>query len=59
MRETKEIQPTPRREVESSRWRSAERPDNGSNSSKGCGPSSGASKDNAHKRIKLTRHAWL
>ncbi len=36
-----------------------ERPDNGSRSSKGCGPSSGAHKDNPHKRQKLTRHAWL
>lgn len=36
-----------------------ERPDNGSKSSRGFGPSSGAHKDNPHKRQKLTRHAWL
>lgn len=59
MRETKEIKSTPRPELESARWKTSERPDNGSKSSKGCGPSSGASKDNAHKRVKLTRHAWL
>ncbi|CAN5133300.1 hypothetical protein BH10PSE16_BH10PSE16_16600 [soil metagenome] len=36
-----------------------ERPDNGSRSSRGFGPSSGALKDNPHKRQKLARHAWL
>jgi len=36
-----------------------ERPDNGSRSSRGFGPSSDAQKDNPHKRLKLTRHAWM
>jgi hypothetical protein len=36
-----------------------ERPDNGSRSSQGLGPSSGAHRDNPHKRLKLARHAWL
>jgi hypothetical protein len=37
--------------------KAAERPDNGASSSRGCGPSSGAHKDNPHKRAKLVRHA--
>jgi hypothetical protein len=37
--------------------KAAERPDNGASSSRGCGPSSGAHKDNPHKRTKLMRHA--
>ena len=36
-----------------------ERPDNGSRSSRVYGPSSGAHKDNPHKPLKLTRHAWM
>lgn len=55
----KDIKPTPRPELGPSKFRVGERPDNGSTSSRGCGPSSGAHKDNPHKRIKLTRHAWL
>jgi len=42
-----------------SRPEGVERPDNGASSSRGCGPSSGARKENPHQRIKLARHAWL
>lgn len=55
----KDTKPLPRPEVDTFKSTMAERPDNGSRSSKGCGPSSGAHKDNPHKRTKLTRHAWL
>ncbi|MEO6016665.1 MAG: hypothetical protein ABIP46_05365 [Polaromonas sp.] len=34
-----------------------ERPDNGSQSSKGSGPSSGSRKDNPHRGLKLSSHA--
>ncbi|SFU88641.1 hypothetical protein SAMN05216350_107105 [Polaromonas sp. YR568] len=33
-----------------------DRPDNGSRSSRGAGPNSGARLDNPHKRIRLTGH---
>jgi hypothetical protein len=33
-----------------------DRPDNGSRSSRGAGPTSGARLDNPHKRIRLTGH---
>lgn len=54
----KDIKPNREPEPSPSRF-SRERPDNGSKSSKGVGPSSGAYKDNPHKRLKLARHAWL
>jgi hypothetical protein len=34
-----------------------DRPDNGSLSSRGSGPSSGSRRDNPHRRIQLTGHA--
>jgi hypothetical protein len=34
-----------------------DRPDNGSRSSRGAGPSSGSRRDNPHKRIRLSGHA--
>ncbi len=34
-----------------------DRPDNGSRSSKGSGPSSGVRKDNPHKPLRIARHA--
>ena len=40
-----------------SKDRLGDRPDNGSRSSRGAGPSSGARRDNPHKRIRLTGHA--
>ena len=51
----------PDRDPESSpgRVKLTERPDNGSKSSKGFGPNSGARKDNPHRRLKLGRHALL
>lgn len=49
----------PRPEMDTVKAKTAQRPDNGSRSSRGCGPSSGAPKDNPHKRTKLVRHAWL
>lgn len=55
----KDMKPVPRRESETFNGKTAERPDNGSRSSRGCGPSSGAPKDNPHRRTKLIRHAWL
>lgn len=55
----KDMKPVPRPESDTFKYKAAERPDNGSNSSRGCGPSSGAYKDNPHKRTKLIRHAWL
>lgn len=55
----KDLKSVQRRESETFDRKAAERPDNGSRSSKGCGPSSGAYRDNPHKRTKLTRHAWL
>lgn len=55
----KDIKPSHRTERGPSKRTAAERPDNGASSSRGCGPSSGAHKDNPHKRTQLTRHAWL
>lgn len=53
----KDIKPECNHEISPSRYKAGERPDNGSRSSKGFGPSSGAHKDNPHKRLKLARHA--
>ena len=36
-----------------------ERPDNGSKSSQGFGPSSGAHKENPHKQLKVSQHGWM
>ena len=55
----KDRKPSPGLEQGPSRSQSMERPDNGARSSRGCGPSSGARKDNPHQRIKLARHGWL
>lgn len=55
----KDIKPTRDQESSPGRLKSSERPDNGSKSSKGLGPNSGARKDNPHRRIKLARHALL
>lgn len=55
----KDMKPNREPEISPSKYRVLERPDNGSRSSKGLGPSSGAHKDNPHKRLKLARHAWL
>ncbi|NML85035.1 hypothetical protein [Polaromonas sp.] len=53
----KDIKPECNHEISPSRYKAGERPDNGSRSSKGFGPSSGSHKDNPHKRLKLARHA--
>ena len=39
-----------------SKGQAGDRPDNGSRSSRGAGPTSGARLDNPHKRIRLTGH---
>jgi hypothetical protein len=39
------------------RRRLHDRPDNGSRSSRGSGPSSGVRKDNPHKPLRIARHA--
>lgn len=54
--EVKDMKPTHRREASPSRVR-ADRPDNGSDSRSGHGPSSDARKDNPHSRLKLSSHA--
>lgn len=54
----KEYKPDSNRELKPSR-NSLDRPDNGFKGGKGQGPSSGAWKDNPHKRQTLARHAWL
>jgi hypothetical protein len=54
----KDYKPDSQRESKPSTGR-LERPDNGSKNSKGFGPGSNAHKDNPHKRLSLTRHAWL
>jgi len=46
-----------RPEPSPSKDRVGDRPDNGSRSSRGAGPNSGARLDNPHKRIRLTGHA--
>lgn len=46
-----------RPEPSPSKGQPVERPDNGSRSSRGAGPSSGSRRDNPHKRIRLTGHA--
>jgi hypothetical protein len=52
---------TPVREPEPSpsKNRVTERPDNGSKTSRGQGPSSGAQKHNPHKQLELVGHGWL
>ncbi|WP_431095635.1 hypothetical protein [Polaromonas aquatica] len=46
-----------RPEPSPSKGRVGDRPDNGSRSSRGAGPSSGSRLDNPHKRIRLSGHA--
>jgi hypothetical protein len=46
-----------RPEPSPSKGRVCDRPDNGSLSSRGSGPSSGSRRDNPHRRIQLTGHA--
>ncbi len=53
----KDIKPNREPETSPSRNRPSERPDNELKNCKGAGPSSGAHKDNPHKRIVLVRHA--
>jgi hypothetical protein len=48
---------THRPEPSPSKGQVGDRPDNGSRSSRGAGPSSGSRLDNPHKRIRLTGHA--
>ncbi|MEO5661092.1 MAG: hypothetical protein ABIQ90_15055 [Polaromonas sp.] len=55
----KDSKPNRDPEINPSRHRLIDRPDNGGRSSQNLGPSSGAQKDNPHKRLKLDRHAWL
>ncbi|MDB5932403.1 MAG: hypothetical protein JWR60_4110 [Polaromonas sp.] len=55
----KDFKPNTTQESAPTRVKLGERPDNGSKSSKGLGPSSGAYKDNPHKRIRLARHTSL
>jgi hypothetical protein len=54
----KDIKPNREHESNPSRHK-LERPDNGSKSSKGFGPSSGAHKENPHKQLKLSPHGWM
>ena len=49
--------PNHRPERGPARKHEGDRPDNGSRSSRGSGPSSESRKDNPHKGIKLVRHA--
>jgi hypothetical protein len=46
-----------RPEPSPSKGQLGDRPDNGSRSSRGAGPSSGSRLDNPHKRIRLSAHA--
>ena len=46
-----------RPEPSPSKGQVGDRPDNGSRSSRGAGPSSGSRRDNPHRRIRLTGHA--
>lgn len=48
---------THRPEPSPSKGQVGDRPDNGSRSSRGAGPSSGSRRDNPHRRIRLTGHA--
>lgn len=51
----------PNRERESSpgRYPVLDRPDTGLKNYSDLGPSSEAHKDNPHKRVRLSRHAWM
>jgi hypothetical protein len=54
----KDIKPNRERESPPSRYK-LERPDNGSKSGRGFGPSSEAHKENPHKPLKLVPHGWI
>jgi hypothetical protein len=56
MQTVREIKPFEKRDLSPSRI-SRDRPDNGSENRRGCGPSSEARKDNAHRRAWLVQHA--
>ena len=52
-----DAKPSRVREGGPARARPSERPDNGAKSCRGTGPNSDVEKDNAHKRVLLSRHA--